>query len=67
MSAALCCGGGACGCCCCIGAEVGALDCEDEDCELKYVCWVCEGPFKDGDESGASILTDSFDNEIRCR
>jgi hypothetical protein len=37
---------------------VGALACEDADWELKYVCWTCEceGPFSEGEESGASIL-----------
>lgn len=35
---------------------MGALDCVDAACELKYVCWPCEGPFSEGEESGASIL-----------
>jgi len=61
VSAALCCGCGGGGSCCCGGADVGALDCVDVDWELKYVCWPFEGPFRDGDESGASILADSYD------
>jgi len=38
---------------------VGALDCDDAVWEVKYVCWPCEELFSDGDESGASILSDS--------
>lgn len=31
----------------------------EEDEEVKYEGWFWEGPFKDGDESGASIVMDS--------
>lgn len=44
--------------CCCVdwGAEVGPLDCAEEEFECaKYEAWVWEGPFRDGDDSGASI------------
>jgi hypothetical protein len=36
---------------------VGALDWADVDFELKYACWLCEGPLSEGEDSGASILS----------
>lgn len=54
------CGGGCRGCCVDCGAEVGPLDCADDDVEgAKYEGWLWEGPFRDGDDSGASISAGS--------
>jgi hypothetical protein len=54
------CGGGCCGCCVVLGAEVGPLDCADEEVETaKCECWFFEGPFRDGDDNGASIAAGS--------